>query len=124
MICSNEYIHTSKISPANLLYIKDARASEPSRYILRYILDLFLCPRLVNGVADSQQRGRVASSVAVLSAVAGLPRQVTQGIPGLLFRYEERISMKYQYALVHAEPVFDAHLPIIHIGYAILPGVL
>ena len=30
--------------------------------------------RLVNGVADSQQRGRAASSVAILSAAAGLPR--------------------------------------------------
>ena len=38
---------------------------------LRYALPLI---KLVNGVADSQQRGRVASSVAVLSAVAGLPR--------------------------------------------------
>ena len=38
---------------------------------LRYALPLI---KLVNGVAVSQQRGRVASSVAVLSAVAGLPR--------------------------------------------------
>ena len=83
MLCSNESIHTSTISPANLLYIKDARDSEPSRYILRYIL--FLFTRLVNGVADSQQRGRVASSVAVLSAVAGLPRQVTHGYEDCCF---------------------------------------
>ncbi|KXZ45664.1 hypothetical protein GPECTOR_52g62 [Gonium pectorale] len=30
--------------------------------------------RLVNGISDSQQKGRVASSVAVLSDAAGLPR--------------------------------------------------
>lgn len=29
--------------------------------------------RLVNGIADSQQRGRVAASVAALSSAAGLP---------------------------------------------------
>jgi hypothetical protein len=35
---------------------------------LRYSLPLI---RLVNGISDSQQRGRVASSVAVLSDAAG-----------------------------------------------------
>ncbi|GIL50713.1 hypothetical protein Vafri_6829 [Volvox africanus] len=38
---------------------------------LRYSMPLI---RLVNGISDSQQRGRVASSVAVLSDAAGLPR--------------------------------------------------
>ncbi|GFR46559.1 hypothetical protein Agub_g8151, partial [Astrephomene gubernaculifera] len=38
---------------------------------LRYSLPLI---RLVNGISDSQQRGRVAASVAVLADVAGLPR--------------------------------------------------
>ena len=38
---------------------------------LKYALPII---KLVNGVSDSQQRGRVASSVAVLASVAGLPR--------------------------------------------------
>ncbi len=50
-------------------------SSEPliSEYTLRirYALPLI---KLVNGVADSQQKGRAAASVAVLSEVAGLPR--------------------------------------------------
>ncbi|GLI60727.1 hypothetical protein VaNZ11_002953 [Volvox africanus] len=37
---------------------------------LRYSMPLI---RLVNGISDSQQRGKVASSVAVLSDAAGLP---------------------------------------------------
>ncbi len=43
-------------------------AAEELPLRLRYSLPLV---RLVNGVADSQQRGRVASSVAVLADAAG-----------------------------------------------------
>jgi hypothetical protein len=48
-------------------------SSSSSEYGLRLKLALPII-KLVNGVSDSQQRGRTASSVAVLASVAGLPR--------------------------------------------------
>ncbi|KAL6750390.1 Las1-like-domain-containing protein [Haematococcus lacustris] len=48
-------------------------AAEPSSHSLRLLYAMALI-RLVNGVSDAQQRGRVATSLTLLASSAGLPR--------------------------------------------------
>ncbi|GAX85565.1 hypothetical protein CEUSTIGMA_g12980.t1 [Chlamydomonas eustigma] len=69
---SSSTTSTSHLASPSSSAFTTAQLSEYSLR-LRYALPLI---KLVNGVADSQQRGRAASSVAVLSEVAGLPRCV------------------------------------------------